>query len=115
MSAIIDLDETTLAQGLLALVISLVEIIKDALKLQAFRRMEGGGLSHEEMERLGRALADLDNALAQIKRDQGIAGAVQQVRDDLDGLVQSALDQFLNPEAWAQESQAAQDGRAQRW
>jgi hypothetical protein len=89
---VVDIDEGNLKAGLLALVISLVEVIKDALKLQAFRRMEGGSLGEEEIDRLGRALADLDVALDQLKADQGIADAVQQVRDGLDELVDDVLD-----------------------
>jgi len=102
---VVDIDEGNLKAGLLALVISLVEVIKDALKLQAFRRMEGGSLSEEEIDRLGRALADLDVALDQLKADQGIADAVQQVRDGLDELVDDVLDRFLNPQSWAEEAE----------
>jgi hypothetical protein len=100
---VVDIDEGNLKAGLLALVISLVEVIKDALKLQAFKRMEGGSLTEAEIDRLGRALADLDVALEQLKADQGIAEAVQQVRDGLDELVDDVLDRFLNPESWAEE------------
>jgi hypothetical protein len=102
---VVDIDEGNLKAGLLALVISLVEVIKDALKLQAFRRMEGGSLGEEEIDRLGRALADLDVALDQLKADQGIADAVQQVRDGLDELVDDVLDRFLNPQSWAEEAE----------
>jgi DNA invertase Pin-like site-specific DNA recombinase len=102
---VVDIDEGNLKAGLLALVISLVEVIKDALKLQAFKRMEGGSLTEEEIDRLGRALADLDVALEQLKADQGIAEAVQQVRDGLDELVDDVLDRFLNPQSWLEESE----------
>ena len=51
--SIVDIDEKSLKHGVLGLVIALVEIIKDALQLQAVRRMEGGSLTEEEMERLG--------------------------------------------------------------
>lgn len=37
----IDIDTDNLKHGVLGLVIALVEIIRDALKIQAFRRMEG--------------------------------------------------------------------------
>jgi DNA invertase Pin-like site-specific DNA recombinase len=93
-------------------VVSLVEVIKDALKLQAFKRMEGGSLTEEEIDRLGQALADLDVALEQLKADQGIAEAVQQVRDGLDDVVDDVLDKFLNPESWVQEAERSGLGRA---
>lgn len=102
---VVDIDEGNLKAGLLALVVSLVEVIRDALKLQAFKRMEGGSLTEEEIDRLGRALADLDVALEQLKADQGIAEAVQQVRDGLDDIVDDVLDQFLNPERWVEEAE----------
>ncbi|MDI6640389.1 MAG: gas vesicle protein K, partial [Methanocellales archaeon] len=65
---IVDIDEDNLKQGILGLVIALVEIIKDALEEQALRRIEGGSLTEEEVERLGEALMDLDEALESIKR-----------------------------------------------
>ena len=42
---VIDIDEKNLKHGVLGLVIALVEIIKDTLKLQAVKRMEGGSLT----------------------------------------------------------------------
>ena len=69
----IDIDEGNLKQGLLGLVIAVVEIVKDALATQAFKRVENGRLSEAEMERLGEALCDLDVALAQIKEEHGVA------------------------------------------
>ena len=70
---VIEIDEKNLKHGVLGLVIALVEIIKDALKLQAVRRMEGGSLTEEEIERLGQALMDLDAAIEEIKEEQGIS------------------------------------------
>ncbi len=55
----------------MGLVIALVEIIKDALRLQALKRMEGGSLTEEETNRLGEALMDLDTAVEEIKKNRG--------------------------------------------
>ena len=96
----IKIDEGNLKQGVLGLVIALVEIIQDALVHQAFRRMDGGSLTEEEMERLGAALMDLDEAIKQIKQENGIAEAVRSVRDGLDSAVDDILDNFLNPDKW---------------
>jgi len=90
----IKIDEGNLKQGVLGLVIALVEIIQDALVHQAFRRMDGGSLTEEEMERLGAALMDLDEAIKQIKQENGIAEAVRSVRDGLDSAVDDVLDNF---------------------
>ncbi len=106
---IVDIDEKNLKHGVLGLVIALVEIIKDALKLQAIRRMEGGSLTEEEMERLGQALMDLDAAIDEIKQEQGIAESVKSVRDGLDDIVDDVIDKFINPEEW--ERQAVAEGR----
>ena len=99
----LDIDEGNLKQGILGLVIALVEIIKDALKTQAFKRMESGHLSEEEMNRLGEALMDLDIALDQIKEEHGVAEAVQSVRDGLDDIVDEVIDKMINPERWREE------------
>lgn len=103
MASVIDLDEDNFKHGILGLVIALVEIIRDALRLQAFKRMEGGSLTEDEIERLGEVLLDLDTALDQIKQEHGIADTVQQVRDGLDDIVDEVLDKMLNPERWAEE------------
>jgi len=99
----LDIDEGNLKQGILGLVIALVEIIQDALKTQAFKRMEAGRLSEEEMNRLGEALMDLDIALGQIKEEHGVAEAVKSVRDGLDDIVDEVLDKMINPERWREE------------
>jgi len=100
---VVDIDEKNLKHGVLGLVIALVEIIKDTLKLQAVKRMEGGSLTQEEMERLGEALMDLDRAIDEIKQEQGITESVKSVRDGLDNLVDDVIDQFINPERWRKE------------
>ena len=101
----IDIDEDNLKHGVLGLVIALVEIIKDALNLQAMRRMEGGTLSEEEMERLGEALQDLDIAIEEIKKEQGVTESVKSVRDGLDSIVDDVLDKMVNPERWRKEAE----------
>ena len=101
----IDIDEDNLKHGLLGLVIALVEIIKDALNLQAIKRMEGGTLSEEELERLGEALQDLDIAIEEIKKEQGVTESVKSVRDGLDSIVDEVLDKMINPEKWRKESE----------
>ena len=100
----IDIDEKNLKHGVLGLVVALVEIIKDALRLQALKRMEGGSLTEEEMERLGEALMDLDTAIEEIKEEQGVSESVKSVRDGLDNIVDELLDKMINPERWREES-----------
>src|SRR5690606_9604046 len=45
--------------GLARLVLTLIEFLRQVLEHQAVRRMEGGGLSDEEIERIGVALMRL--------------------------------------------------------
>ncbi len=101
----INLDEKNLKDGLLGLVVALVEIIQELLERQALRRMESGSLSDCEIERLGEALSELTEALDKIKADNNIEDAVQSVRDDLDLVAEDLVDKFLNPEGWKEESQ----------
>jgi len=101
---VVEIEEDNLKQGVLALVVTLVEIIEETLELQAFRRMESGSLTSDEVERLGRALSDLKVAVEQIKCEQGLSGAVQQVRDGLDDLVDGVVDRFLNPGRWLEKA-----------
>jgi hypothetical protein len=96
----INIDEKNLKHGVLGLVIALVEVIKDTLKIQALKRMEGGNLSEEECERLGKALLELDTALEEIKVEQGISESVRAVRDGLDEVVDGVIDSIINPERW---------------
>jgi len=96
----IDIDEDNLKSGVLGLVLALVEIIKDALKLQAVKRMEGGSLNDEEIDRLGRSFKELDAAIEHIKEEQGVGEAVQSVRDGLDNIVDDCLDKIANPARW---------------
>jgi len=102
---VVDIDEKNLKHGVLGLVIALVEIIRDALNLQAIRRMEGGSLTEEEMERLGQALMELDIAIEEIKLEQGIVESVKSVRDGLDEVVDDVLDRMINPEKWREEAE----------
>jgi hypothetical protein len=101
---VIDIREANLKHGVLGLVIALVEIIRDALKIQALKRIDSGNLTDEECERLGQALMDLDIALEEIKIEQGITESVQAVRDGLDDIVDNVIDRILNPERWPEEA-----------
>jgi hypothetical protein len=103
VSQAIEIKEDNLKEGVLGLVVALVEIVRDALKIQALRRMEGGSLTESECERLGETLMKLDSAIDQIKEEQGIMESVQAVRDGLDKLVSDGMNRLINPESWQEE------------
>jgi len=67
--------------------------------------MEGGSLTDEELERLGEALMDLDIAIEEMKKEQGITESVKSVRDGLDSIVDDILDKMINPERWRKEAE----------
>jgi len=54
--------------GLARLVLTLIEVLRKVLEHQAVRRMEGGRLTDEEVERLGLALATLNDRMSELKR-----------------------------------------------
>lgn len=93
----INIDEKNLKHGVLGLVIAIVEVIRDTLRLQAIRRIEGKSLTQEETERLGLALADLDKAIEDMKEEQGVSEAVQNVRSGLDDLANDIVNKIVNP------------------
>lgn len=59
--------------GLARLVLTLIEVLRKVLEHQAVRRMEGGRLTDEEVERLGLALAKLNDRMAELKRVFGLS------------------------------------------
>lgn len=69
----IEAEPEDIEQGLARLVLTVIEIIRRALEHQAVRRMEGGGLTDEQVERLGLGLLRLENRLDEIKQAFGIA------------------------------------------
>jgi hypothetical protein len=96
------IDEENLKNGVLTLVVTLVEVIQEALEAQAVRRIEGGSLTDEEQDRLGNALLELDEAMAQLKRDHGIDESVEELRRGLDDIVVDLVDKVTNPGRWGE-------------
>jgi hypothetical protein len=99
----IEIDDGDLRKGLLGLVVALVEVIHEALRVQAVRRMEAGDLREDEVDRVGRALREVEEVLEAFKRDQGLEDAVREIRRGLDGLAARLLDPLRDPEGGAHE------------
>ncbi|HUG55553.1 MAG TPA: gas vesicle protein K [Candidatus Limnocylindrales bacterium] len=68
----VDVDPERVEEGLVRLVLSLVEFLRELLERQAVRRMEGGALSEEEVERMGSALMRLDAKMDELAAYFGI-------------------------------------------
>jgi hypothetical protein len=52
---------------------TLVELLRQLIERQAIHRMEGGSLSEEEVERMGRALLELDAKMTELRDAFGLA------------------------------------------
>ena len=68
----IDLDPADIERGLAGLVLTLVEFLRQVLERQAIRRMEGGSLSEDEVERVGLALMRLEEKIGEIATQFGL-------------------------------------------
>lgn len=71
----IDIDPDRVEQGLVKLVLMLVETVRQVVERQAIRRVEGGTLSEEEIERLGLALLRLEEKMAELRLHFGLEDA----------------------------------------
>jgi hypothetical protein len=94
----VEIDGDDLRTGLLGLVVALAEIVKETLKLQALRRLEGGSLTERELERLGKALMELEEAFERIKVELGVSDAVRSVRGGLDRAVDDLVGSLVGAE-----------------
>jgi hypothetical protein len=93
----IDVDGEDAADGLVALVIAVVELLVEAMEREALRRMESGELSDEEIERLGQQFAALEEEVERMKDDHDVDEHVAGLREDLDGLVRDVVSGLDNP------------------
>jgi len=93
----IKVDSDNLKEGLLGLVIALVEIIKEVLQKQALYRLEGGSLREEEAEKLGLAFMKLDETLVKIKKENNLEKTAGKIRADLDNLVDDSIAKLVDP------------------
>jgi hypothetical protein len=69
----IDADPEHVEQGLARLVLTVIELLREVLEHQAIRRMDGGTLSPEEIERLGLALLKLNKRMDELKSTFGLS------------------------------------------
>jgi hypothetical protein len=72
MTRHIDADPETVEQGLVQLVLTIVELLRQLMERQALHRIEGGSLSSEEIERLGRTFLALSERMDELKEHFGL-------------------------------------------
>jgi len=63
----IDLDPEKVERGLVQLVLSVVELLRQLLEKQALRRISGGDLTSHQVEQLGTTLMRLEQEMAGLK------------------------------------------------
>ncbi|MEK6690121.1 MAG: gas vesicle protein K [Nitrospirota bacterium] len=68
----INIDPKNVEKGLAKLVLTLVELIRKLMEKQAMRRIEGGSLTDEEIERMGETLLKLENKMQELKEIFGL-------------------------------------------
>jgi hypothetical protein len=68
----IDVDPEHVERGLAALVLTIVELLRQLMERQALRRVEAGGLDDETIERLGSTLMALEERMEELKEHFGL-------------------------------------------
>ena len=72
LSRRIDADPERVERGLAQLVLTIVDLLRQLMERQALRRIDGGGLTDEEVERLGRTFMELDKRMEQLRAEFGL-------------------------------------------
>ncbi len=68
----VEADPENVERGLAALVLTVVELLRQLMERQALRRVEAGGLDDETVERLGATLMALEARMNELKAIFGL-------------------------------------------
>ncbi|MGZ6643613.1 MAG: gas vesicle protein K [Solirubrobacteraceae bacterium] len=72
LSRRVNADPESVERGLAQLVLTIVELLRQLMERQALRRIDGGGLSEEQVERLGRTFMELDRRMGELREEFGL-------------------------------------------
>jgi hypothetical protein len=72
LSRRVNADPESLERGLAQLVLTIVELLRQLMERQALRRIDGGTLSDEQVERLGRTFMELDRRMEELRTEFGL-------------------------------------------
>ena len=72
LSRRVNADPENVQRGLAQLVLTIVELLRQLMERQALRRIDGGTLTEEEVERLGRTFMELDKRMAELREEFGL-------------------------------------------
>lgn len=68
----LDADPEQVERGLAQLVLTLVELLRQLMERQAIRRIEGGTLTDDEIERMGQTFMKLEERMEELKAEFGL-------------------------------------------
>jgi gas vesicle protein GvpK len=71
----IDADPEQVERGLVTLVLTVVELLRQLMERQALRRVDQGSLSDEKVEQIGATLLALDERMAELREHFGLTPA----------------------------------------
>ena len=63
----VEADPESVERGLVCLVLTIVELLRQLMERQALRRAEDDDLSDDQIERIGRTLMALDRRMAELR------------------------------------------------
>jgi gas vesicle protein GvpK len=72
LSRRVNADPENLERGLAQLVLTIVELLRQLMERQALRRIDGGTLSEDQIERLGRTFMELDQRMTELRIEFGL-------------------------------------------
>jgi hypothetical protein len=72
LSRRVNADPESVERGLAQLVLTIVELLRQLMERQALRRIDGGTLSEEQVERLGRTFMELDKRMEELRQEFGL-------------------------------------------
>ena len=72
MSRRIEADPENVEKGLVQLVLTIVELLRQLMERQALHRIEAGSLTEEEIERLGRTFMALSERMDELREHFGL-------------------------------------------
>jgi hypothetical protein len=65
-------DPESVEKGLVSLVLTIVELLRQLMERQALRRVDDGTLSDEQIERIGSTLMALESRMAELREHFGL-------------------------------------------
>ena len=68
----IDADPESVERGLVSLVLTVVELLRQLMERQALRRVDQGTLTDDQIENIGQTLMALENRMAELREHFGL-------------------------------------------